>query len=257
MEHILKSIRHRRFEQDAQWGGPQHDDAHSFVDWEIITSNFVYRAFNSLNQPIDVRYKALLDIAALCVAQMESLERLHDLPTRPKTPDVGTLVPYVHPDFKSMSTPEFADWLSERFDTSVKINERECPVLGPVADVFASSDLDSDEQQCDHIETITTVYDDPDACWKYTVFMHWTFRYMAPVFLSDDSPDIRNALLENPFFGIGMIDAYRNIGLQNGLQVMMNPKGNLYLVPIEGWQPKDYKAIALSALTPAESTPDN
>lgn len=78
---VLEAIQAERARQDAQWGGPAHDDAHSLFDWidfivaqaEKFGRQTVARGEAYWTTP-DARQR-LVKIAALAVAALESLER--------------------------------------------------------------------------------------------------------------------------------------------------------------------------------------
>lgn len=77
-------IRAERERQDAQWGGPSHDDEHGVEDWQYYRSKFEARVRAHILTPnfrpqewlTDTR-DSLIKTAALCVAQLESLDRAH------------------------------------------------------------------------------------------------------------------------------------------------------------------------------------
>lgn len=82
--HVLEQIMDERKAQDAQWGGPDHDDEKDCEEWIVIAeiqlekaSSFI-GAGEEIDNP-DAEYrKALLDTAAVCVAAIESLDRHHE-----------------------------------------------------------------------------------------------------------------------------------------------------------------------------------
>lgn len=69
---VYAEIRAERERQDAQWGGPPHDDKHSLFDWREYRIKFENRAVFDRER----RRDALVKIAALAVAEIESLDRL-------------------------------------------------------------------------------------------------------------------------------------------------------------------------------------
>jgi hypothetical protein len=76
-ESICFEIERERKRQDEKWGGPDHDDTHSAKDWALYR---VKREQDILDHPRRYTYdciyrKALIEIAALAVAQIESLDR--------------------------------------------------------------------------------------------------------------------------------------------------------------------------------------
>lgn len=71
MEKIIEEIRAERAAQDAQWGGPEHDDEHSPDDFMgFITRQVVKGAGDGS----DVRER-FVKIASLAVAALEMLDR--------------------------------------------------------------------------------------------------------------------------------------------------------------------------------------
>ncbi len=77
-EGVYADIRAERARQDAQWGGPEHDDRHIISDWRDYRQKFEHRAsvtVSGSNQAM--RRDALVKIAALAVAQVEALDREH------------------------------------------------------------------------------------------------------------------------------------------------------------------------------------
>ena len=68
---LLDMIDERR-RQDAQWGGPEHDDTHSSDDWFKYISYQIDRA----RYDTDKRSR-LIKIAALATAAVESFDRIN------------------------------------------------------------------------------------------------------------------------------------------------------------------------------------
>lgn len=69
---IYDEIADERAAQDKQWGGPDHDDTHIGADWREYREKFEDRALLGCGA---TRREALIKIAALAVAQIESLDR--------------------------------------------------------------------------------------------------------------------------------------------------------------------------------------
>jgi hypothetical protein len=66
---IAQVIQERRM-QDRQWGGADHDDTHTHIEW----LNYIhYQQNRALNK--DKRRDAMIKIAALAVAALESIDR--------------------------------------------------------------------------------------------------------------------------------------------------------------------------------------
>lgn len=77
---IWDDILAERSRQDAQWGGPDHDDDHGVQDWRNYREKFEQRimatGYASSVQDWSASVRAsLVKIAALTVAQIESLDR--------------------------------------------------------------------------------------------------------------------------------------------------------------------------------------
>lgn len=80
---VLAEVAAERARQDDQWGGPAHDDAHGVADWAEFRAQYERRMVDAMQegQPFDAHRwraetrEALVKIAALCVAQVESLDR--------------------------------------------------------------------------------------------------------------------------------------------------------------------------------------
>jgi hypothetical protein len=67
----LDDILKERDDQDAQWGGPAHDDTHSADDWwEYIRHQWIRFA----NNPDEARDR-FVKTAALALAAIESMDR--------------------------------------------------------------------------------------------------------------------------------------------------------------------------------------
>lgn len=69
---VYDEIKAERERQDAKWGGPAHDDENSMHDWARFITVRVNRLRTS---KWAVRRQALLEIASLAVAALESLDR--------------------------------------------------------------------------------------------------------------------------------------------------------------------------------------
>ena len=73
---IFAEILQRRREQDAQWGGPRHDDRHTREEWCGYLQKFLDRAEIRSDRADAASYEdKLLDIAALAVAAIQSSRR--------------------------------------------------------------------------------------------------------------------------------------------------------------------------------------
>jgi len=74
---VYDEIKHERLQQDRQWGGPVHDDkTHDSLDWlELIRDRVTIGG-----DPRTYR-KRMVQVAALAVAALESLDRIHNWST--------------------------------------------------------------------------------------------------------------------------------------------------------------------------------
>lgn len=73
----LTAVSEERKRQDAQWGGSDHDDEHERVDWLRFVDEHVRRARRAVNHTgdLDEYRQQMVEIAALCVAAIESHDR--------------------------------------------------------------------------------------------------------------------------------------------------------------------------------------
>jgi hypothetical protein len=77
---IYAEIRSERARQDIQWGSA-HDDGHTVLEWRALRGKFEQRVSDMLDSPHEGVYEladgriALIKIAALAIAQLESLDR--------------------------------------------------------------------------------------------------------------------------------------------------------------------------------------
>ena len=72
----------RRERQDAQWGGPQHDDEHDRRDWPTYMEKFMLRADADAEAGLFESYESnMVDIAALAIAAILSSRRKRQCPT--------------------------------------------------------------------------------------------------------------------------------------------------------------------------------
>ena len=82
IDYIVAEIRQRRVDQDVKWGGPAHDDTHHYYDWLSYINKFREKAygaavrFNLGSGPEEAYEDALIDIAALAVAAIQSHRRI-------------------------------------------------------------------------------------------------------------------------------------------------------------------------------------
>lgn len=77
MKEIFEQIHLERQRQDLKHGGPEHDDTHNASEWQYFRMQREFRNINALmNGDLVLVRKYLIEIAALTVAQIESLDRL-------------------------------------------------------------------------------------------------------------------------------------------------------------------------------------
>lgn len=69
-DRIFRDVKAERARQDAQWGGPAHDDEHELADWLSYIEQQAGAAYRN-----DAPRERLVKIAALAVAAIESLDR--------------------------------------------------------------------------------------------------------------------------------------------------------------------------------------
>lgn len=73
---IYREVDAERDRQDAQWGGPAHDDEHQGSDFVRFVREHTDHARNAIHAgALDEFRKQLVEIAALAVAAVESLDR--------------------------------------------------------------------------------------------------------------------------------------------------------------------------------------
>jgi hypothetical protein len=65
---VYDEIKEERERQDEKWGGPEHDDEHSVLDWVVLVRQRVSMTRKSWRE-------RFIEGAALCVAAVESLDR--------------------------------------------------------------------------------------------------------------------------------------------------------------------------------------
>jgi hypothetical protein len=89
LDTIFAGIMRRRAEQDKQWGGPEHDDTHTPMDWFELIKKFNSLAMGAWIQHIDgklpdaSKYESrLFDILALATVAIESSRRKRAVQSR-------------------------------------------------------------------------------------------------------------------------------------------------------------------------------
>lgn len=80
---VVDEVVLERRKQDAQWGGARHDDSHSMWDWLGLIKTFIFKAdkaysrYDGVEASSQVR-RRLIQVAALCVAAVEAIDRRND-----------------------------------------------------------------------------------------------------------------------------------------------------------------------------------
>jgi hypothetical protein len=74
MDNIFDEIETERHKQDAEWGGPEHDDTHSTFEFRLQIDRQAGFIQNNPKSVADDRQR-LIKIAALAVAGIESIDR--------------------------------------------------------------------------------------------------------------------------------------------------------------------------------------
>lgn len=73
---VLDDVARERLAQDAQWGGPAHDDQHSVDDWSSFIDYQLSFIWYPAKEPTPAEIRArLVKVAALAIAAVESLDR--------------------------------------------------------------------------------------------------------------------------------------------------------------------------------------
>lgn len=93
-EGIILDIFAERDRQDAQWGGPEHDDGHSARDWLVYIQKQLDTALaetlsDDATQLVDPQHyrERMVKIAALALASIESLDRAIPRPLPGEPPE--------------------------------------------------------------------------------------------------------------------------------------------------------------------------
>ena len=75
----LADVETERARQDAYWGGPVHDDNHSATEWCLILNARLGKASEAaIDRDFPEARRRLIQIAAVAVAAVESLDRLSE-----------------------------------------------------------------------------------------------------------------------------------------------------------------------------------
>ena len=90
MESVLTEVSEERQRQDEKWGGPLHDDEHNtaeFVQW--IEDYAGWARMMASMKSMDKARRRLIQVAALAVAAVESLDRKEERRKRMQLPLSG------------------------------------------------------------------------------------------------------------------------------------------------------------------------
>ena len=90
-EEVLEDVGTERMRQDEKWGGPEHDDQHTtaeFVQWIEDYAGWA-RMMASMGSYEKAR-RRLIQIAALAVAAVESIDRKIPLPAEPNAEEASS-----------------------------------------------------------------------------------------------------------------------------------------------------------------------
>jgi len=71
---VIAEVIQERKNQDRQWGGPAHDDAHAEYDWVCYIDRQAGLIHSERDSASSVRSR-FIKIAALAVAAVESIDR--------------------------------------------------------------------------------------------------------------------------------------------------------------------------------------
>lgn len=75
-QEVLGEVYRERSRQDLKWGGPEHDDTHSTQDFCRWIKNYASWADQMADaNSMDKARRRLINVAALAVAAVESLDR--------------------------------------------------------------------------------------------------------------------------------------------------------------------------------------
>lgn len=68
--NVINEVHRERQHQDAKWGGPEHDDQHSIMDFK----SYMYARLNPTEDNAQQR-RWFIELAALAIAAVESMDR--------------------------------------------------------------------------------------------------------------------------------------------------------------------------------------
>lgn len=72
---LLEEIARERIHQDSKHGGPEHDDRHSREQWFDLLASRAMRFRTGADGDDDANRRHLIEISALALAIVESLDR--------------------------------------------------------------------------------------------------------------------------------------------------------------------------------------
>lgn len=84
IDRLVMELKQRRIDQDAKWGGPNHDDTHTPSEWIEGIRQFTAVALSDIQAsrsaemtPWDRYEDHLMDVAALAIAAIQSSRRIN------------------------------------------------------------------------------------------------------------------------------------------------------------------------------------
>ena len=80
LANVLSEVASERWRQDQRWGGPAHDDAHSYEEWQDFIDHQVAAANLEILNETDAEAaqmwrRRMVKIAALAIAAVQSSDR--------------------------------------------------------------------------------------------------------------------------------------------------------------------------------------
>lgn len=73
----MQEIANERARQDQKWGGPEHDDDHNTFDFIVFIQAYLIKA--EFSTSTEEGRRRLIQVAALAVAAVESIDRFENL----------------------------------------------------------------------------------------------------------------------------------------------------------------------------------
>ncbi|WP_142851033.1 hypothetical protein [Telmatospirillum sp. J64-1] len=72
---VLTDVADERWAQDLQWGGPEHDDQHTSLEWRALIGAHTHDLIDGRGNAAPDYRERLVKIAALAVAAIQSHDR--------------------------------------------------------------------------------------------------------------------------------------------------------------------------------------